>query len=57
MSCVAQEVVQDLPDALRVTIQVNLTGRVHVDVYRRRELSGELDRGRGQRHEVELLTG
>src|SRR5215472_18251318 len=55
--CVAQEVVQDLPDAFRVAVQANAAGRVQLDVYSRREFPGQLDRGCGQRHQVERFPG
>ena len=56
MPCVAEQVVQDLPDALRVAVQVDVVGCVQADVHRRPEFPGELDRGRGNRHEVELFV-
>ena len=52
--CVAEQVVQDLPDALRVAAQAYVVGRMQADVHRRPEFAGELDRGSGNRHEVEL---
>jgi SAM-dependent methyltransferase len=52
--CVAEQVVQDLPDALRVAVQVDVVGRMQADVHRRPEFPGELDRGSGHRHEVEV---
>jgi hypothetical protein len=44
---VAEEVVEDLPDALRVAVQVSVTGCVQLDVHRWREFPGYLYRGCG----------
>src|SRR5215472_911458 len=47
---VAEEVVEDLPDALRVAVYVNLAGRRQLNGHGRCQFLGELNGRCGQRH-------
>src|SRR6266496_95898 len=53
---VAQEVVQDLPDAFGVAVQVDVAGSVQLDVDCRREFAGLPGCGCGEWHEVKVFA-